>query len=63
MSRPRRNTGNTREDLKRILGSPASRVTIPADRDVSEIYYYQEKGRIIATVRLEAGTVTRVSID
>ena len=55
--------GDSRDDLRRILGSPASKVTIPADRDVSEIYYYQEKGRIIGTIRLEAGSVTRVSID
>ena len=55
--------GDSREDLKRILGAPASKVTIPADRDVSEIYYYQEKGRIIGTIRLEAGSVTRVNID
>jgi hypothetical protein len=55
--------GNSREDLKRILGAPASKVTIPADRDVSEIYYYQEKGRPVATIRLEAGEVTKVSID
>jgi hypothetical protein len=54
--------GDTRDDVKRILGLPASKVTIPADRDVSEIYYYQEKGRIVATIRLEAGTVTKVNV-
>jgi len=55
--------GNSRDDLKRILGAPASRVTIPADRDVTEIYYYKEKGHNIATIRLEAGSVTAVHAD
>ena len=49
---------------KRILGAPASKVTIPADQgDVNEIYYYQESGHNVAIVRLEAGRVTRVNTD
>ena len=53
--------GSSRDDLKRILGTPASRVLIPGERDLNEIYYYQEKGRAVATVRLEAGAVTTVN--
>jgi hypothetical protein len=55
--------GATRDDVKRILGSPASKVTIPGDTDINEIYYYMERGRTVGTVRLEAGVVTRVNTD
>jgi hypothetical protein len=56
-------SGVLRDEVKRILGNPASRVTIPGERDLDEIYYYQQAGRTVATVRLEAGVVTKVSFD
>lgn len=52
--------GTTREQLAARLGAPSSRVFIPEDGTLLEIYSYRSADGQLSTIRLTDGTVTAV---
>ena len=52
--------GMKREQLLTKVGTPSSRITIPEDGQVVEVYRYRANGTTLGTVRLVDGKVTEV---
>ena len=52
--------GIKREELLATVGTPSSRITIPENDQMIELYRYRAKGGTLGTVRLVGGQVTEV---
>ena len=54
--------GMRREDLLK-LGAPASRITMPEDGHLFEVFSYAEKDKSLGRVRLTDGAVSSVEVQ
>jgi len=52
--------GASRNDLLTRLGSPSSRIVMPEDGGLVEVYTYRANGTKVGSVRLLNGSVTEV---
>ncbi len=52
--------GMKREELLAKVGTPSSRITIPEDSQLAEVYRYRANGTTLGAVRLVDGKVTDV---
>lgn len=55
--------GMKRAQLLQLIGDPTSKVSIPDENDLLEIYRYPVSAGRAATIRLSNGTVTQVDIS